>query len=228
MLLAATSAAYSALVPPLRALAPILPADCHCAMDSNAHTLIDGAVALLYTCVRDVNTLQQQPGRRVRAVNVSPELLKRAAELFLMIARGDQPQGVTVESGTLLMQCQQHEAAARTHAQCLPRAPPPLFRERPGHMRGQGPFSVPRPGGQPLRHFPANARRICGAWGRFQCPGRRGATPPVTLVLCFCYMSSVRSTSDGRGPVTRKRVPDREEPGKPRKDARRGRCHPLE
>ncbi len=29
-------------------------------------------------------------------------------------------------------------------------------------------------------------------------------------------MSSVRSTSDGRGPVTRKRVPDREEPGKPR------------
>jgi len=41
-------------------------------------------------------------------------------------------------------------------------------------------------------------------------------------------MSSVRSTSDGRGPVTRKRVPDREEPGKPRKDARRVRCHPLE
>jgi len=41
-------------------------------------------------------------------------------------------------------------------------------------------------------------------------------------------MSSVRSTSDGRGPVTRKRVPDREEPGKPRKDARRGRCHLLE
>ena len=31
-----------------------------------------------------------------------------------------------------------------------------------------------------------------------------------------------------RGPVTRKRVPDREEPGKPRKDARRGRCHLLE
>jgi hypothetical protein len=41
--------------------------------------------------------------------------------------------------------------------------------------------------------------------------------------------TSVRSTSDGRGPgpVTRKRVPDREEPGRPRKDARRGRCHPL-
>ena len=50
----------------------------------------------------------------------------------------------------------------------------------------------------------------------------------MTLVFCFCYMSSVRSTSDGRGPVTRKRVPDREEPGKPRKDARRGRRHPLE
>jgi len=41
-------------------------------------------------------------------------------------------------------------------------------------------------------------------------------------------MSSVRSTSDSRGPVTRKRVPDREEPGKPRKDVQRGRCHPLE
>ena len=41
-------------------------------------------------------------------------------------------------------------------------------------------------------------------------------------------MSSVRSTSDGRGPVTRNRVPDREEQGKPSNDARRGRCHPLE
>jgi len=50
----------------------------------------------------------------------------------------------------------------------------------------------------------------------------------LTLVFRFCYMSSVRSTSDGRGPVTRKRVPDREEQGKPGKDARRGRCHPLE
>ena len=50
----------------------------------------------------------------------------------------------------------------------------------------------------------------------------------MTLVFRFCYMSSVRSTSDGRGPVTRKRVPDREEQGKPSKDARRGRCHPLE
>jgi hypothetical protein len=50
----------------------------------------------------------------------------------------------------------------------------------------------------------------------------------MTLVTGFCHMSSVRSTSDGRGPVTRKRVPDREEQGKPSKDARRGRCHPLE
>jgi hypothetical protein len=48
------------------------------------------------------------------------------------------------------------------------------------------------------------------------------------MVNCFCHMSSVRSTSDGRGPVTRKRVPDREEPGKPRKDTRRGRYHSLE
>jgi hypothetical protein len=50
----------------------------------------------------------------------------------------------------------------------------------------------------------------------------------ISMASRFCPMSSVRSTSDGRGPVTRKRVPDREEPGKPRKDARRGRCHPLE
>ena len=50
----------------------------------------------------------------------------------------------------------------------------------------------------------------------------------MTLVSRFCHMSSVRSTSDGRGPVTRKRVPDREEQGKPDKDALRGRCHPLE
>jgi hypothetical protein len=50
----------------------------------------------------------------------------------------------------------------------------------------------------------------------------------MTLVSRFCHMSSVRSTSDGRGPVTRKRVPDREEQGKPGKDARRGRCHLLE
>ena len=26
----------------------------------------------------------------------------------------------------------------------------------------------------------------------------------MTLVTCFCHMSSVRSTGDGRGPVTRK------------------------
>jgi hypothetical protein len=50
----------------------------------------------------------------------------------------------------------------------------------------------------------------------------------MALVFRFCYMSSVRSTSDGRGPVTRKRVPDREEQGKPRQDAPRGRCHLLE
>jgi hypothetical protein len=50
----------------------------------------------------------------------------------------------------------------------------------------------------------------------------------MTLVFHFCHMSSARGTSDGRGPVTRTRVPDRDEQGKPREDARRGRCHPLE
>ena len=49
----------------------------------------------------------------------------------------------------------------------------------------------------------------------------------MTLVFHFCHMSSVRGTSDGGGPVTRKRVPDREEQGKPINDARHGRCHPL-
>ncbi len=50
----------------------------------------------------------------------------------------------------------------------------------------------------------------------------------MTLVFHFCQMSSARGTIDGRGPVTRTRVPDRDEQGKPREDARRGRCHPLE
>ena len=52
--------------------------------------------------------------------------------------------------------------------------------------------------------------------------------PTTSMVTYFCHTSSVRSTSDCRGPVTRNRVPDREEQGKPSKDARRGRCHPLE
>jgi hypothetical protein len=56
--------------------------------------------------------------------------------------------------------------------------------------------------------------------------------PPHEIGFHFCHMSSVRGTSDGqvpsRGPVTRNRVPDREEKGKPINDARHGRCHPLE
>jgi hypothetical protein len=50
----------------------------------------------------------------------------------------------------------------------------------------------------------------------------------IILIFHFCHMSSAPGSSDGRGPVTRKRVPDREEQGKPRKDARHDRCHPLE
>jgi hypothetical protein len=48
-------------------------------------------------------------------------------------------------------------------------------------------------------------------------------TPQKCFVLCLFW-----GTSDGGSPVTRNRVPDREEQGKPRNDARRGRCHPLE
>ena len=36
------------------------------------------------------------------------------------------------------------------------------------------------------------------------------------------------NTEYGSGRVTRNRVPDREEKGKPINDARHGRCHPLE
>jgi hypothetical protein len=39
---------------------------------------------------------------------------------------------------------------------------------------------------------------------------------------------SVVSDPEKSGSVTRNRVPDREEQGKPSNDARRGRCHPLE
>jgi len=67
-----------------------------------------------------------------------------------------------------------------------------------------------------------------GALPYLHCGGEKGKPCTYFETLCLCHMSSARSTSDGRGPVTRKRVPDREEQGKPRKDARRGRCHPLE
>ena len=60
---------------------------------------------------------------------------------------------------------------------------------------------------------------IKGEKGFFGNPDWDPATS-MTLVSRFCHMSSVRSTSDCRGPVTRKRVPDREEQGKPGKDAR--------
>jgi hypothetical protein len=61
-----------------------------------------------------------------------------------------------------------------------------------------------------------------------QAPARGATGPGNSDTNCFCHMSSVRSTSDGRGPVTRKRVPDREEQGKPSEDARHGRYHSLE
>jgi hypothetical protein len=54
----------------------------------------------------------------------------------------------------------------------------------------------------------------------------------MTLVLASakCPRPEVRVTDDHHHQRTRnsQRVPDREEPGKPRKDARRGHCHPLE
>ena len=60
------------------------------------------------------------------------------------------------------------------------------------------------------------------------CGGEKGKPCTYFETLCLCHMSSARSSSDGRGPVTRTRVPDRDEQGKPGNDARRGRCHLLE
>ena len=84
--------------------------------------------------------------------------------------------------------------------------------------------SVPPP---PIRVLPCHCdtNRNPLKWGH---RGEKGKPCTYFETLCLYHMSSARSTSDGRGPVTRKRVPDRDEQGKPSKDARRGRCHPLE
>jgi len=46
----------------------------------------------------------------------------------------------------------------------------------------------------------------------------------TALVACGRHAATVQASLD----ATHTRVSDREEQGKPRKDARRGRCHPLE
>ena len=90
----------------------------------------------------------------------------------------------------------------------------------------------PHPSQPTTNHLPESPSGPCddyvGALPCLHCGGEKGKPCTYFETLCLCHMSSARSTSDGRGPVTHKRVPDREEPGKPRQDARRGRCHPLE
>ena len=79
-----------------------------------------------------------------------------------------------------------------------------------------------------LNRPPGNVDDYVGVLPYLHCGGEKGKPCTYFETLCLCHMSSARSTSDGRGPVTRKRVPDREEQGKPGNDARRGRCHLLE
>ena len=54
-----------------------------------------------------------------------------------------------------------------------------------------------------------------GALPYLHCGGEKGKPCTYFETLCLCHRSSARSTSDGRGPVTRKRVPDRETPPHP-------------
>ena len=63
-----------------------------------------------------------------------------------------------------------------------------------------------------LNRPPGHVDDYVGALPYLHCGGEKGKPCTYFETLCFCHMSSARSTSDGRGPVTRKRVPDRETP----------------
>ena len=65
-----------------------------------------------------------------------------------------------------------------------------------------------------LNRPPGHEDDYVGALPCLHCGGEKGKPCAYFETLCLCHMSSARSTSDGRGPVTRKRVPDREEPGR--------------
>ena len=62
---------------------------------------------------------------------------------------------------------------------------------------------------------PGNVDDYVGVLPYLHCGGEKGKPCTYFETLCLCHMSSARSTSDGRGPVTRKRVPDRETPPHP-------------
>ena len=59
---------------------------------------------------------------------------------------------------------------------------------------------------------PGNVDDYVGVLPYLHCGGAKGKPCTYFETLYLCHMSSARSTSDGRGPVTRKRVPDRETP----------------
>ena len=77
----------------------------------------------------------------------------------------------------------------------------------------------PHPSQPTTNHLPESPSGPCddyvGALPCLHCGGEKGKPCTYFETLCLCHMSSARSTSDGRGPVTRKRVPDRETPPHP-------------
>ena len=66
-----------------------------------------------------------------------------------------------------------------------------------------------------LNRPPGHVDDYVGALPCLHCGGEKWKPCAYFETLCLCHMSSARSTSDGRGPVTRKRVPDRETPPHP-------------
>ena len=84
---------------------------------------------------------------------------------------------------------------------------PALPALHPPHPSPESIISLNRP--------PGNVDDYVGVLPYLHCGGEKGKPCTYFETLCLCHMSSARSTSDGRGPVTRKRVPDRETPPHP-------------
>ena len=66
----------------------------------------------------------------------------------------------------------------------------------------------PHPSQPTANHLPESPSGPCddyvGALPCLHCGGEKGKLCTYFETLCLCHMSSARSTSDGRGPVTRK------------------------
>ena len=83
----------------------------------------------------------------------------------------------------------------------------PCLHCTPPHPSPESIISMIRP--------PGHVDDYVGVLPYLHCGGEKGKPCTYFETLCLCHMSSARSTSDGRGPVTRKRVPDRETPPHP-------------